>query len=97
MTSFPQASTDGGRPKYNINTLATNAALTPTERANQIADIVSSNLPSFSSRDPSLRGNVADEMRYLRRLAAGIVDYVDSDSVPTRSMEVSPRGAIFFR
>ena len=49
----PEGLAGAGRPKYNINTLATNSNSTSTERANQIADIISSNLPSFSSRDPS--------------------------------------------
>ena len=90
---IPAGLAEGGRPKYNINTLATNAALDPTECANQIADVISSNLASFSSRDPSLRGNGADEMRYLPS-AAGIVDYIDSDAVPS-VMEVNPRGGSF--
>jgi Tfp pilus assembly protein PilX len=93
---IPAGLSDGGRPKYNINTLATNAALSSTECANQIADIVSSNLPAFSSRDPSLRGNGANEMRYLRRLAAGIVDYVDSDAVPTPVNGGEPAGRDLF-
>jgi hypothetical protein len=93
---IPGGLVEGGRPKYNINTLATNAALNPTERANQIADIISSNLRSFSSRDPSLRGNAADERRYLRRLAAGIIDYIDSDAVPTSVNGGEPAGRDLF-
>jgi Tfp pilus assembly protein PilX len=93
---IPAGLTDGGRPKYNINTLATNSALSSTECANQIADIVSSNLSSFSSRDPSLRGNPAAEIRYLRRLAAGIVDYVDSDALPTSVNGGEPAGRDLF-
>ena len=53
--------------------------------------------PSFSSRDPSLRGNGADEMRYPRRLAAGIVDYIDSDAVPTSVNGGEPAGRDLFR
>jgi type II secretory pathway component PulK len=93
---IPAGLAEGGQPKYNINTLATNSALNPTECANQIADIISSNLPSFSSRDPSLRGNAANEMRYLRRLAAGIVDYIDSDAVPTSVNGGEPAGRDLF-
>ena len=93
---IPASLAEGGQPRYNINTLATNAALNPTECANQIAGIISSNLPSFSSRDPSLRGNAADEMRYLRRLAAGIVDYIDSDAVPTSVNGGEPAGRDLF-
>ena len=93
---IPAGLAERGRPKYNINTLATNPGLTPTQRANQIADIISSNLPSFSSRDPSLRGNAADEVRYLRRLAAGIVDYIDSDGGPTSVNGGEPAGRDLF-
>ena len=49
---IPAAFSDGGRPKYNINELATNLSNGATEelRANRIAEIISSNLSSFSSR-----------------------------------------------
>jgi hypothetical protein len=93
---IPAAFTEGGRPKYNINESATNSAFDATDRANRIANIVSSNLSLFSSRDPSLRGNPADEMRYLTRLAAGIVDYIDSDSAPTSVNAGEPAGRDLF-
>ncbi len=95
---IPAAFSDGGRPKYNINELATNSSngATAELRANRIAEIISSNLSSFSSRDPSLRGFPANEMRYLRRLAAGIVDYVDSDSAPTSVNGGEPAGRDLF-
>ena len=92
----PEGLAGAGQPKYNINTLATNSNSTSTERANQIADIISSNLPSFSSRDPSLRGKAAEERRYLRRLAAGIVDYIDSDAVSTSVNAGEPAGRDLF-
>jgi Tfp pilus assembly protein PilX len=87
---------DGGRAKYNINTLATHTAASSTECADHLAQIISSNLPSLSSRDPSLRGNAAGEMRYLRRLAAGIVDYIDSDAIPTAVNGGEPAGRDLF-
>ena len=64
---IPAALADGGRPKYNLNDLATNASngATAELRANYLADIISSNLNSFASRDPSLRGVPENEMRYL--------------------------------
>ena len=93
---IPADLAQGGRAKYDLNELATNAAFNATERANQITDIVSSNLPAFSSRDPSLRGSSADERQYLRRLAAGIVDYVDSDSSPTLVNNGEPAGRDLF-
>ena len=95
---IPAAFTDGGRPKYNINELATNSSngATAELRANRIAEIISSNLSSFSSRDPSLRGVAGNEMRYLRRLAAGVVDYIDSDSAPTSMNGGEPAGRDLF-
>ena len=94
----PAAFSDGGRPKYNINELATNSlnGATAELRANQISEIISSNLSSFSSRDPSLRGVAGNEMRYLRRLAAGVVDYIDSDSAPTSMNGGEPAGRDLF-
>jgi len=95
---IPAALADGGRPKYNINELATNSmhGASPELRANQIAEIISSNLSSFSSRDPSLRGIATNEMRYVKRLAAGFVDYIDSDSTPTSVNGGEPAGRDLF-
>lgn len=83
---LPMSMTNGGQPKYNINKLATNpASYTPsfTNAAEVIGGLIMTNLPAFSSRDPSLRGNAASQLSYLNRLAANIVDYIDTDSVPT--------------
>jgi hypothetical protein len=95
---IPTAFADGGRPKYNINELATDSSngATAELRATHIAEIISSNLSSFSSRDPSLRGVAGNEMRYLRRLAAGVVDYIDSDSAPTSINGGEPAGRDLF-
>jgi type II secretory pathway pseudopilin PulG len=59
---IPAAFAEGGRPKHNISEAATNSAFDATDRANRIANIISSNISMFSSRDPSLRGNATDEM-----------------------------------
>jgi Tfp pilus assembly protein PilX len=95
---IPASFEDGGRPKYNINELATNLSQGANAelRANRIAAIISSNLTSFAGRDPSLRGVAANEMRYLRRLAAGVVDYIDSDSAPTSVNGGEPAGRDLF-
>jgi type II secretory pathway pseudopilin PulG len=95
---IPTALPEGGRPKCNINELATNSAngATPEIRARRIAEIISSNLGSFASRDPSLRGVAASETRYLRRLAAGIVDYIDADCAPTSANGGEPAGRDLF-
>jgi hypothetical protein len=94
--AIPAGLAEGGRAKHNINDLATNSAPGATERADRIAEIISSNLPAFSSRDPSLRGNTLDETRYLRRLAAGVVDYIDPDSAPTSVNGGEPAGRDLF-
>lgn len=86
---------DGGKPKYDLNKLATEKP-NPTDNANEIADIISRNLVSFYKRDPSFEneaksnadvGNPKNpkepKMFYIKRLAASIVDYIDEDSVPT--------------
>jgi Tfp pilus assembly protein PilX len=95
---IPASFKDGGSPKYNINELATNSSQGANAelRAKRIAEIVSSNLTSFAARDPSLRGVPADEMQYLRRLAAGVVDYIDPDSVPTIVNGGEPAGRDLF-
>ena len=95
---IPATLADGGRPKYNINEMATNSAngASAELRANRIAEIVSSNLASFSERDPSLRGDLLAETRYLRRLASGIIDYIDSDSTPTAVNGGEPAGRDLF-
>lgn len=89
---------DGGKPKYNINDLATNTTYgaTPTDRATNIAGIINSNLTNFSSRDPSLRTSVTNRIRYLNRLAANIVDYIDEDSNPTSVNNGEPAGKDLF-
>jgi Tfp pilus assembly protein PilX len=65
-----------GNLKTNLN----------TANLNSIASIVSANLPSFSSRSGGLDAN-----RYLRAIAANVVDYIDADSIPTT--EGTPGGA----
>ncbi|HEY5814488.1 MAG TPA: hypothetical protein VIT23_17765, partial [Terrimicrobiaceae bacterium] len=92
----PSALAEGGRPKHNINEMATNAAIGATERAERIADPIASNLSVFSSRDPSLRGNAANEKRYLQRLTAGIVDYIDPDFASTSVNGGEPGGRDLF-
>lgn len=82
---------DGGKPKYNINDLATNSTYgDSTARAENIAGIIRKNFPKFSSRDPAYRGS--DEMRYLNRLCANIVDYIDADAQLTSVNSGEPSG-----
>lgn len=83
FVTFP----DAGKPKYLINELVTNATYgaTAEQRASNIAAIISTNLMDFGKRDPSLilSGEDATGQKYARRLAAGIVDYIDTDTTPT--------------
>ncbi len=77
---------EGGKPKYNINDLATNSIYGSSAgaRARNIAQIISQNLPSFCQRDPV--NTATNNQTYVNRLAANIVDYIDSGSVPTTSV-----------
>ena len=83
------------RAKFNINNLATNTAFgsSSSARATNLANLMYSNIPSFASRDPSLRGTPANELAYLRRLSASIVDYIsDSNALPTSVNGGEPAG-----
>ncbi len=92
---IPAGLPEGGKPKYNINDLSTNSTYgTPEARANRIADIINSNLTNFKARDPSLAGT--NQIKYLRRLGACIVDYIDSDSEITTVNGGEPAGRDLF-
>jgi type II secretory pathway component PulK len=85
---------DAGKPKYNLNDLATNTihGSSAEVRALKIAGIISSNLPDFFRRDvgsatAGLAGNL-----YPTRLAASIVDYIDADAIPTAGLDGEPAG-----
>ncbi|MDD5260473.1 MAG: hypothetical protein PHD76_01355 [Methylacidiphilales bacterium] len=96
---IPAGLPDAGKPKYNINELATNPVYgsTATERAEHIAAIIDRNLPYFKCRDPSLAGETdALKRRYLNRLAAGIVDYIDADTDITTVNGGEPAGRDLF-
>ena len=89
----------GGMPKYNLNVLATNPSVYvagSTNAVDAVSVVIRSNLPQFSSRDPSLRGNANTEARYLSRLAASIVDYIDQDSVSSAANGGEPAGRDLF-
>ena len=94
---IPFSMPDGGKQKYNLNDLSTNTTygLTKSERAGNIADIIDRNLPHFKERDPSLRScSQADQRRYLNRLAACIVDYINPPSAATLVNAGEPAGQI---
>ena len=94
---IPFSMPDGGKQKYDLNDLSTNTAygLTKSERAGHIADIIDHNLPHFKERDPSLQNcSQADQRRYLNRLAACIVDYINPPSATTLVNGGEPAGQI---
>ncbi|MFI0348202.1 MAG: hypothetical protein ACH346_05470 [Chthoniobacterales bacterium] len=94
---IPNSLPEGGNPKYDLNDLATNPIYggTPSDRATNIAAIIDYNLPLFKTRDPSLK-NATDQRRYLNRLAACIVDYIDPYSPPILMNGGEPAGRGFF-
>ncbi len=89
------AHADAGKFKYDLNRMATNSA-DSRSNAFAIADVIASNLPSFRLRDPSFATNSLKpsdpELRYNRRIAAAIVDYIDADSNPTAITDGEPAG-----
>lgn len=93
---IPAGYPSSGKPKYNINDLATNEdhGATAEERAEAIAEIIDEELPNFKSRDPSLPPE--EGIRYLNRIAASIVDYIDQDDQITFANETEPAGRDLF-
>lgn len=92
---IPASLPEGGKPKYNLNELATNSlyGATPSDRAVNIATIIDRNFPHFKERDPSLLGlPAAEQRRYLNRLAACIVDYISTETAPTLVNGGEPAG-----
>jgi hypothetical protein len=91
---------DAGKPKFNLNDLATNTVhgATPTARAEHIAHIIDRNLPQFKTRDPSFAAanDEASSFKYLHRLAASLVDYIDADTDCTPVNGGEPAGRDLF-
>lgn len=82
-------------PKWNINDCATNTNFggTAAIRASNIATIINSNLPNFGKRDIAMSNGLGGNyFRYLERIAASIVDYIDSDAEVTVLADASPLG-----
>ncbi len=94
---IPFSLPEGGKLKYDLNDLATNTAygLTKSDRAVHLAEIIDRNLPHFKERDPSLHfQSPSDQRRYLNRLAACIIDYINPPSPPTLVNGGEPAGQI---
>lgn len=92
---IPASLPEGGHPKYDLNDLATNPlyGATAADRVLHIATIIDRNFPAFKKRDPSLLSqSERDQMRYLNRLAACIVDYISSENPPTLVNGGEPAG-----
>ena len=89
------AHSDAGKFKYDLNRMATNSA-DSRSNAFAIADVIASNLPSFRLRDPSFQNDSTKpsdpEQRYSRRIAAAIVDYIDTNSGVTTITDGEPAG-----
>ena len=66
---------NGGYSKLSLNQLI---ALSAPNNVASIADVISNNLPYFKNRSGGMNGNT-----YVSNIAANIVDYVDTDSLPT--------------
>jgi type II secretory pathway component PulK len=96
---IPAGLPGAGQAKYNLNDLAVNTAYgaTPTARAEHIGDLIEAQLPLFKTRDPSLAGQPDTVKRkYLNRIAASIVDYIDTDDAPTQVNGGEPAGQDLF-
>lgn len=94
---IPLSMPDGGKLKYDLNDLATNTTygMTKSDRAVHLAEIINRNLPHFKERDPSLRTcSQTDQQRYLNRLSACIIDYINPDSTPTLVNGGEPAGQV---
>lgn len=79
---------DAGKPKYNVNDVATNTSYgsTPEERAGVLTGIISSNLPDFHERDLGSQLAGLTNALYPMRLAASIIDYIDTDTIPSHGL-----------
>jgi len=97
---IPGGYPDSGKPKFNLQDLATNNVYgtNATLRSEYITGIIERNLPDFKKRDPSFveGGYATNAIKYVRRIAANIVDYVDIDSVPTVTSDGEPVGKELF-
>jgi len=89
---IPVSSADGysrgGYNKSNLNTLLSD--INPPnalQKVSVIATHISSNIPSFAS---TRRSGAMSGGAYLSNIAANIVDYVDTDSIPTVDNGTNP-------
>ena len=82
-------------PKWNINNLASNISFgtTASLRASNIAQVINTNLPNFGKRDIAMSNGLGGSyFRYLERISASILDYIDSDTDVTILPDASPLG-----
>ena len=82
-------------PKWNINNLATNISFGATSslRASNIAQVINTNLPNFGKRDIAMSNGLGGSyFRYLERISASILDYIDPDTDVTILPDASPLG-----
>ena len=70
---------DQGKPKYNLNSYINVGGVAA------LADIINKNLTNFGAR-----GGAMSSSDYMNNIAASIVDYADSDDVPTADKPDDP-------
>ena len=77
--------TNQGQPKLNLNWAAT-LPQTNTNPVNLIAAQITNNLPNFATRAGGLTNAIlypSGDFDYAKCLAANILDYIDTNSIPT--------------
>lgn len=82
----PRGYTNQGYTKFNLNNLATNSG-SVGQAVTNIAGIITENLSTkFLARAGGLTNRIlytTNDFDYAKCLAANIVDYIDTDSIPT--------------
>lgn len=86
---YKEADTNAGSTnKYNLNTNFTAAGGAKGTALADIAAAITNNLPNFGT----IRSGAMTPNAYISNIAANIVDYVDSDSIP--NVDTYPNNAI---
>ena len=85
-SNAPKGYTSQGYTKFNLNNLATNSG-SAAQAVTNIAQIITSNLSTnFLRRAGGLTDSIlysTNDFDYAKCLAANIVDYIDTNSIPT--------------
>jgi len=92
MIPFGHNYEDEGGPRYNLNQLLADRALSDSSGDGGIVEIIERNLPDF---DDERRGGFPLEEDYLATLAASMIDYADGDSQPALPANTDNSGQVF--